>query len=229
MMMDKNHEITKAVVKYCSSGNIAAFGVESFDKVVVKENTLNSSPKITYEAIKILNKYGAERGENGMPKFLPGINIIFGLRGESKKTHEENMYWLKKIYDDGLMLRRINIRQVAIFEGTSLFKEGGDKFLKKNKKMYWKWRNEIRQKIDWPMLQRITPSGTVLRDCYAEVYDGNTTFCRQFGTYPLIVGVKGRLELKKFFDLEITGHMLRSLTGKVAKEKELEPIKTYIN
>ena len=155
--MDKSHEITKAIVKYCSSGNIAAFGVESFDKVVCKENTLNSTPKIAYEATKILNKYGAERGEDGMPRFLPGINIIFGLRGETKKTHEENMHWLKKIYDDGLMLRRINIRQVAIFEGTSLFENGKDKFLKKNKKYYWKWRNDIRQNIDWPMLQRIAP------------------------------------------------------------------------
>jgi radical SAM superfamily enzyme with C-terminal helix-hairpin-helix motif len=212
---DKNHEITKAVVKYCTAGNVAALGVESFDKVVVEENSLNSSPKAAYEAIKILNKYGAGRGENGMPRFLPGINIIFGLKGESKKTHDENMKWLKKIYDDGLMLRRINIRQVAIFERTRLFKECGNKFLKKNKKMYWKWRNDIRQSIDWLMLQRVAPKGVVLKDCYAEVYDGNTTFCRQFGTYPLIVGVKGRLELKKFYDLEVTGHMLRSLTGKV--------------
>ncbi len=221
VVADKNHEITKAIVKHCTSGNIAAFGVESFDSEVVKQNSLNSSPKIAYEAVKILNKYGAERGENGMPRFLPGINLIFGLRGESKKTHEANMEWLKRIYDEGLMLRRINIRQVAIFEGTPLFNEVKDRFLKKNKKYYWKWRNEIRQKIDWPMLQRVAPSGTVLRDCYAEIYDGNTTFCRQFGTYPLIVGVKGRIELKKFYDLEITGHMLRSLTGKVIVEEKI--------
>ena len=224
VVLDKKNdfEITKAVVKYCTSGNIAAFGVESFDLEVVKANTLNTPPNIAYEAIKILNKYGAERGSDGMPKFLPGINIIFGLRNETKKTHEENMKWLARVYDGGLMLRRINIRQVAIFEGTSLFEEGKDKFLKKNKKFYWKWRNEIRQKIDWPMLQRIVPSGTVLTNCYAEIYDGNTTFCRQFGTYPLIVGVKGRLPLKQFYDLEITGHMLRSITGKVVVKREVE-------
>ncbi|MEK6949434.1 MAG: hypothetical protein AABX34_04380 [Nanoarchaeota archaeon] len=74
------------------------------------------------------------------------------------------------------------------------------------------------------MLQRIAPSGTVIKGCYAEVYDGNTTFCRQFGTYPLIVGVKGRLELKKFYDLEVTGHMLRSLTGKVAIKQNVEAL-----
>jgi len=49
--------------------------------------------------------------------------------------------------------------------------------------------------------------------CDPEIYDGKTTFCRQFGSYPLIVGVKQRLELKKFYNLEISGHMLRSLTG----------------
>ena len=79
--------------------------------------------------------------------------------------------------------------------------------------------------FDWPMLKRVAPSGTIMRNCYAEIYDGNTTFSRQFGTYPLIVGVKGRLELKKFYDLEIMGHMLRSITGKVAvKEKALDQI-----
>ena len=225
VVMDKTDEITKSIVKYCTSGNIAAFGVESFDREVVKQNTLNSTPKIAYEAVRIINKYGSGRGEDGMPKFLPGINIIFGLLGESKNTNEENMQWLKKIYDDGLMLRRINIRQAAIFEGTMLYEKSKTVYLAKQKRLYWKWRNEIRQKIDWPMLKRVAPSGTIMRNCYAEIYDGNTTFCRQFGTYPLIVGVKGRLELKKFYDLEITGHMLRSITGKVAaKEKILGPI-----
>ena len=93
VVLDKKNdfEITKAIVKYCTSGNIAAFGVESFDMEVVKANTLNTPPNIAYEAVKILNKYGAERGEDGMPRFLPGVNIIFGLRNETKKTHEENM------------------------------------------------------------------------------------------------------------------------------------------
>ena len=214
VVTDKNHEITKSIVKYGTSGNIAALGIESFDDEVIKQNSLNASPKMTYEAVKVINKYGAGRGEDGMPHFLPGINLIFGLREESKKTHEENMKWLKKMYNNNLMIRRINIRQVAILEGTPLFKEGKDKFLKKNRRYYWKWRNDIRQNIDFPMLKRVAPKGTILKNCHAEIYDGNTTFCRQFGTYPLIVGVKSRLELKKFYNLGITGHMLRSLTGK---------------
>ncbi len=208
--------ITKAIVKYCTSGNVAAFGVESFDPDVVRANTLNTRPEVAYEAVRIINRFGAERGMDGLPRFLPGINIIFGLRAETKKTHEENMKWLRRIYDEGLMLRRINIRQVAVFEGTSLCTEGGAT-IRKNKKHYWKWRNDIRQSIDWPMLKRIVPVGTVLKGCYTEIYDGKTTFCRQFGTYPLIVGVKERLPLKQFFNLRITGHMLRSVVGEVVK------------
>ncbi|MBN1156515.1 radical SAM protein, partial [Candidatus Woesearchaeota archaeon] len=57
--------------------------------------------------------------------------------------------------------------------------------------------------------------GTILKKVFMEVHDGNHTFGRQFGTYPLVVGVKERLELKKFYDIKITGHMLRSVTGEV--------------
>jgi len=127
------------------------------------------------------------------------------------------MQYLHKILDENLLVRRINIRQVAIFPDTQLFKDCGDKYIKKNKKYYWKWRNEIRQKIDNPMLKRVVPVGTILKDVRMEIYDGNTTFGRQFGTYPLIVGVKERLGLGKFYDIKVTGHMLRSVVGVVAK------------
>jgi radical SAM superfamily enzyme with C-terminal helix-hairpin-helix motif len=208
-------EKTKAIVKYCTEGNVAAFGVESFDAEVIKRNKLNSTPEQVFEAVKIINKYGAERGENGMPKFLPGINLLYGLIGESRKTHEENFKWLKKMLDDNLLLRRINIRQVAVFPGTLLANECGNKFIKKNKKYYWKWRHEIRQKIDSPMLERLVPAGTILRKVFTEVYDGNTAFGRQIGTYPLIVGIKQRIPLGKYIDVKVTGHMLRSVVGEI--------------
>jgi len=208
-----NEEKTKKIVKYCTSGNVAAFGVESFDKEVVRKNNLNSFPEKTLEAIKIINKHGARRGENGLPKFLPGINLIFGLIGESKKTHSENMFWLRNILDSDLLLRRINVREVVVFPGTLLYKKAGDKFLKKNRKYYFKWRREIREKIDHEMLKRVVPEGTVLRNLRTEIYDGKTTFCRQIGTYPLVVGVKGRLGLDRFVDVKIVGHQLRSVVG----------------
>jgi radical SAM superfamily enzyme with C-terminal helix-hairpin-helix motif len=214
----KGIEITKAIVKYCTPGNVAAFGVESFDPAVIKENNLNADPEVTYEASRILNKYGAEKGENGMPKFLPGINLLFGLIGESKDTNKYNVDWLKRLLDEGLLIRRINVRQVDIFSGTPLHEKVGNKFIRKNKKYYWKWRNDIRQNIDFEMLKKLVPVGSVLNNVRMEVYDGNTTFGRQIGTYPLIAGVKGRLELGKFYNLKVSKHMLRSVTAVVEND-----------
>ncbi len=206
-------EITRAIVEYCTSGNIAAFGVESFDPEVVKANLLNTMPLVAMKAIRIINKYGAERGGNGLPKFLPGINIIFGLLGETKETHKKNMEAFAQIMDERLLLRRINIRQVAVLPNTFLEQHGGTKYLRKNKQYYWKWRNDIRQNIDNPMLERILPKGTIIKDVWTEMYDGKTTFCRQMGTYPLVIGVKGRLPLKQKVNIKVTGYMLRSIVG----------------
>lgn len=209
----EGEEITKAIVEYCTPGNIAAFGVESFDPEVVKANLLNTMPLTAMKALRIINKYGAERGENGMPKFLPGINIIFGLLQETKETHQKNMEALRQIMDGGLLLRRINIRQVAILPNTFLEQHGAHKYLLKNKKFYWKWRNDIRQHIDNPMLERILPKGTIIKDVWTEMYDGKTTFCRQMGTYPLVIGIKGRLPLKQEISVKVAGYMLRSIIG----------------
>lgn len=207
----KGIEITKAIVKYCTPGNVAALGIESFDIDVVNQNMLNCKPDIALNAIRTINKYGAERGFNGMPFYLPGINLIFGLLGETKKTHEINMQYLKQILNEGLLLRRINIRQVAIFEGTRLYQASKERFIFRNKKYYWKWRKEIREVIDNPLLQRLVPKETILKNVRMEIYDGKTTFGRHIGTYPLIVGIKKRLELFKFYDVVVKGYMLRSI------------------
>ena len=208
-------EITKLIVKYCTSGNVAAFGVESFDPEVIRKNTMNTSPGVAHKAIKIINELGRERGNNGMPKFLPGLNLLFGLIGENKETHKKNMEGLQKIMEHGFLIRRLNVRQVTPYEGTKLYEEAGIKFIRKNKKYYWKWRNEIRQNFDLPMLKILVPINTILKDVYMEIYDGKTTFGRQFGSYPLVVGIKGRIELGKYYDIKIISHMLRSVTGEV--------------
>lgn len=212
-----NEENTKLIVKYCTPGNVAAFGAESFDEEVVRKNNLNSTPETTMKAVRIVNKYGAARGANGMHALLPGINILFGLNGESKKTHTANMTYFRQILDENLLVRRINIRQVVPYHGTVLFDEVGNKFLKKNRALYWKWREDIRQNVDFEMLKRLVPIGTVMKDVRAEVYDGNHTFLRQLGTYPLIVGINSRVELGKFYDVKVTAHMLRSVTGEIIK------------
>ncbi|MFW6449673.1 MAG: radical SAM protein [Nanoarchaeota archaeon] len=210
-------EKTKAVVKYCTPGNIAAMGVESFDPVVQEKNNLNCNNDLVYEKVKLINEIGGQRSNNGIHYFLPGINLLLGLNGESKATHQYNYKNLKRFLDEDLLVRRINIRKVTPLEGTKLYQDAANKFLKKYKKYYWKWRNSIRQDIDYPLLQKLAPKGTIIKNVRAEVYDGKTTFCRQVGTYPLIIGVKGRLELKKFYKIRVTGHMLRSIIGEVSE------------
>ncbi|MBU0758471.1 MAG: radical SAM protein, partial [Nanoarchaeota archaeon] len=210
-------EKVKLIVRYCTDGNVAALGIESFDEVVAGENHLNSTPESAMRAIRMINEYGREYGPSGMPKFAPGLNLLFGLIGETKDTHRKNMEYLQKILDENLFLRRINIRQVAVYPGTTLYDSIKNKYIKKNKKYYWKWRNEIRQKIDFMMLKRIVPIGHIMKKVRMEIYDGNTTFGRQMGTYPLIVGVKKRLELGKYYEIRVTAHMLRSITGEIVE------------
>ncbi|MFP4402772.1 MAG: radical SAM protein [Nanoarchaeota archaeon] len=206
---------TKLIVKYTTPGNVCAFGAESFDKLVQKKNNLNSDNETTYNAIKIINKIGGKRSYNGMHHLLPGINLLFGLSGETKNTFNENYNFLKKILDEKLLIRRINIRKVTILPNTKMHTEDRGKTLKKNWKYYWKWRDKIRKEIDHEFLKLLVPKNQIIRDVYAEIYDGNNTFCRQIATYPLIIGVKKRLELNKFYNIKITSHMLRSITGEV--------------
>jgi len=211
-----DEEKTKLIVKYCTPGNVAAMGVETFDTEVMKLNKLNvQDPEEVIRAVKIINKYGLERGENGMPKFLPGINIILGLAGETKETLELNKKYLQYLLDNSLFVRRINIRQVAILLGTQMGKVGL-KYVRKNKKHYYRFRKEVREKIDHEMLKKLFPEGTVLKNLRTESHDGNVTFCRQVATYPLIVGVRERIPLNQFKNIKIKKWMLRSVEGELA-------------
>jgi radical SAM superfamily enzyme with C-terminal helix-hairpin-helix motif len=155
------------------------------------------------------------RGGNGCHSLLAGINILLGLKGETPETLEKNFNSLKRMLDDGLLVRRINIRQVVPYPGTKLFEECTPQDLKKNRHLYKDWVNKVRHEIDLPMLKRLFPAGTVLKDLYCETHEGNVSFLRQLGSYPIVVGVRKRLALKEKFNVRVTGHMLRSLEAEV--------------
>ena len=71
--------------------NVAAFGVESVDPIVIKNNNLKATKHDVLDAIRIINEIGSKKGKNGMPELLPGLNFVFGLAGETKKTlHSRN-------------------------------------------------------------------------------------------------------------------------------------------
>ncbi|MCS3901064.1 radical SAM protein [Methanococcus voltae] len=220
----ESREIAKTLVKYCTGGNTAAFGVESFDKKVIEKNCLLTEPEDVFNAVQILNEEGGKRSDTGLPYLLPGINLLFGLKGENKNTFETNYENLKEIYDLGYMLRRINIRQVVPFFGTNIT----EKDIKKAQKFRHKFltfREKIRNEVDNPMLKRMVPKGTVLKNVFIELKErDNLYFGRQFGSYPLLIGIdtssdedKKIIEIGKYFDIEVIGYGKRSITGKIIK------------
>lgn len=108
-------ERAKLFVEYCTPGSTAAMGIESFDPVVTEQNNLNCPYDMAFEAIRTINRIGGFRGENGCHAMLPGVNILLGLKGETPETLDKNFAALKRILDEGLLIRRINIRQVVPF------------------------------------------------------------------------------------------------------------------
>ncbi|WP_091932182.1 radical SAM protein [Methanolobus profundi] len=204
-------DILKTIVKYHTPGDVAALGMESADPNVVKANNLKAMPDDVFEAIRIINEIGRSRGNNGMPELLPGLNIVHGLIGESKKTFDLNYDFLKSILDSDLLLRRINIRQVMAFPDTPMY--GNDELVGKHKKIFLKYKEKIRKDIDLPMLQKVVPVGTILKDVICEVNDGKMCFGRQLGSYPLLIGIPANMPLNTFTDVTVTRHGHRSVTG----------------
>ena len=204
---------TELFVKYLTPGSTAAMGIESFDSRVTAANNLNCPYDMAFEAIRTVNRIGGFRGDNGCHALLPGINILLGLAAETPETLDKNFAALKRIFDEGLLIRRINIRRVVPFPGTPLYQQVGRKFLRKNMRYYVDWIEKVRQEIDIPMLQRLFPIGTVLKDLVSEVHNGHMTFLRQIGSYPIVVGIHERLPLNEFINARITGYMRRSLVA----------------
>jgi radical SAM superfamily enzyme with C-terminal helix-hairpin-helix motif len=209
---DECRRIAKSIIQYHTAGDVAAFGVESVDPVVIKKNNLKASAEEVLDAVKLLNDVGSLKGANGLPELLPGLNFVFGLEGDTKHTFSLDYDFLKKIYDNGLLLRRINLRQVIPIPGTKMYKTG-EKNIRKHKSEFQHFKRKVRETIERPMLSRLVPQGTLLRQVYTEAYEGKLTFARQMGSYPLLVGIPGVYPLYQFYDVKIVDHGYRSLTG----------------
>jgi radical SAM superfamily enzyme with C-terminal helix-hairpin-helix motif len=205
-------EIAKTIVQYHTPGDVAAFGVESVDPVVIEKNNLKALPEETLRAIQLINKVGAARGTNGLPELLPGINFVHGLIGETQETYKLNLQFMKELLKCGLLVRRINIRQVIPFPNTKMGKVG-NKIIRKNKRFFVTYKEKMRNEVDLPMLRRVVPTGTVLRRVRTEVHEGNMTHARQVGSYPLLVTIPDNVQLDLWFNVTVVAHGYRSVTG----------------
>jgi radical SAM superfamily enzyme with C-terminal helix-hairpin-helix motif len=202
-------EVAKVIIRHHTPGDVAAFGVESTDPEVIRRNNLKADMDEVIEAIRTLNEVGSIREPWGLPHLLPGINLLYGLPGESKKTLEYNMDFLKRILAEGLLVRRINVRQVIGLSGTRLSTETGTK-IKRNQ--FFKHREEIRDTIDIEMIRRVAPVGTVLQTVFVDGVTGNNLLLRQLGTYPLLCHMPWGTNFPTPQDVFVVDHGPRSLT-----------------
>jgi radical SAM superfamily enzyme with C-terminal helix-hairpin-helix motif len=205
---EESREALRAIIRHHTSGDVAAFGMETADPVVVAANNLKALPDEVLRAIRIVNEEGGMRREN-VPELLPGLNFVCGLAGETENTYELNEQFLVQVRDEGLAGRRVNIRQVMPFEGTPVYT---DNTLGKYDRRFRQFKEFVRSKIDLPMLKKVFPIGTVLKDVRIEV-SGDLSFGRQMGSYPILVGLPLPLPVRTMTDAVVVDWGMRSITA----------------
>jgi radical SAM superfamily enzyme with C-terminal helix-hairpin-helix motif len=202
---EESSAILESLVRHCTSGNVLALGLECADPAVKEANNLNATAEQAMEAIGMINRAGRAAGESGLPELLPGLNFIIGLEGETKASLEMDRAFLRTVLEGGLLVRRINVRQVIPVRRKFAPTIGHQEFVR--------FKEFVREEIDRPMLERMIPRGTVLRKVFTELRDGNTTFGRQIGSYPLLVGIPYPVEVGKYVDVTVVGWGFRSVTA----------------
>ena len=205
---DASREALRAIIRHHTSGDVAAFGMETADPAVIAANNLKAQPDEVFRAIGIVNEEGGMRRHN-VPELLPGLNFVCGLAGETEQTYALNEQFLVRVRDAGLSVRRVNIRQVMPFEGTPVYTNNT---LGKHEQRFRAFKEFVRNTIDLPMLQRVFPIGTVLCDVRVEV-TGELSFGRQLGSYPILVGLPLSLPRNTITDAVVVDWGMRSITA----------------
>ncbi|MDH7510514.1 MAG: radical SAM protein [Methanolinea sp.] len=205
---DASRAALDVIVSHHTPGDVAAFGMETADPVVIERNNLKAQPDQVFFAIRIVNEAGGHR-EEGIPHLLPGLNFVAGLAGETARTYSENLRFLDRVLASGLLVRRVNIRQLMPFEGTRAYTENT---LGAHRSLFASFKARVREKFDLPMLQRVFPVGTILRRIVIEE-EGVPSFGRQMGSYPILAGIPLRLPPLSVLDAVVVDHGMRSVSA----------------
>ena len=205
---EESREALRAIIRYHTPGDVAAFGMETADPAVIAANNLKAQPDEVFRAIRIVNEEGGMRRDS-VPELLPGLNFVCGLAGETEKTYDLNEQFLARVRDAVLSVRRVNIRQVMPFEGTPAYTNNT---LGKYDRRFRLFKEFVRTQIDLPMLQRVFPIGTLLHDVRIEV-SGALSFGRQMGSYPILVGIPLRLPERSMINAVVVDWGMRSVTA----------------
>ncbi|WFN33768.1 radical SAM protein [Methanogenium sp. S4BF] len=205
---DAAREALAVIVRYHTAGDVAAFGMETADPAVVAANNLKADAAMVMDAVRIVNEVGGVR-DRGVPHLLPGLNFVCGLAGETDETYDKNEAFLNGLLASGLLVRRVNIRQLMPFEGTKAWDENT---LGEHDARFRAFREHVRETFDVPMLQKVFPAGTLLRDIYVEEC-GRVSFGRQMGSYPILTGMPLEITEGTVLDAVICDHGRRSVTA----------------
>ena len=187
-------EVLKTIVRYHTPGDVAAMGVETADPRVVKINNLKTMPDESFRAVKIVHELGRRAGYTGLPEMLAGINFVLGLPGETRETYKLNAEFVRKLYESGIDVRRINVRKVLVLPGTRLWSEGL-RPLQRHEREARRFK-QLALSYSARFLARILPPGSMLRGLYVERYEPRlgVTFARQAGSYPVVAEIPCKLE-----------------------------------
>jgi radical SAM superfamily enzyme with C-terminal helix-hairpin-helix motif len=206
-------KIAELVARYCTEGNCAPMGIESFDPAVIAANALTCTPEILLRAIANINEAGAHAGPRGLPTLLPGLNLVYGLPGETHRSHYENLSWLLRILDAGYLCHRINVRQAHPYPGTALSARQ-QATMPPSAEHFGTWKADISYVFDQPMKQRVYPAGMMIPGLHSFFVTTHGTWYRRLGSYPIQVVEPGAARaLFEDADLVVTAHEPRYLYG----------------
>ncbi len=208
---DESSLILKDLASTVTPGDTMALGIESFDEEVVRRNNLKVYPGEALRAIEIINAMGGARVDS-IPTLLPGVNLLHGLDGETTETFEKNYRALSAIMESGLLVKRINIRQVIPFPGTPAdAKKFSPSKSAENRFVYY--RDRIRSEIEHPMLVNIYPPGTIIRQGQVLETQAGYSYAKQIASYSITLKIPMELPLMSFHDAVIISHRERSLVA----------------
>ena len=208
--------IAELVAQFCTEGNCAPMGIESFDRAVIEANALTCTPEILLRAVANINEAGAHTGPNGLPMLLPGLNLVYGLPAETHRTHYENLSWLVQILDAGYLCHRINVRQAHPYPGTrlSIRQTEAQAETPPSAEHFATWKADISYVFDKPMKQRVYPAGMVIPGLHSFFVTTRGTWYRRLGSYPIQIVEPGAARaLFQETDLVVTAHEPRYIYG----------------
>ncbi len=205
--------IARLVARYCSEGNCAPMGIESFDPAVIEANALTCTSQVLMRAITNVNEAGAQMGPHGLPVLLPGLNLIYGLPGETHRTHYENLAGLVRIFDQGFLCHRINVRQARTYDGTPLATMQAA-LPPPSAEHFDTWKADISYVFDRPMKKRVYPAGHTIPGLHSFFVTTRGTWHRRLGSYSIQVVEHGTARpLLEDAEMTVTGHEPRYLVG----------------